>query len=41
MFGYLEGLEGLEGLIPGRELDERLKKYKFEIKSHRRIGPNE
>lgn len=31
----------LEGLTPGSELDERLKKYKKTVKSHRRIGPNE
>ena len=35
MFGYLEGL------IPGQELDERLKKYKTAAKSHRKIGENE
>ena len=35
MFGYLEEL------IPGKELDEKLKKYKIEVKSHRRIEPNE
>lgn len=35
MFGYLEGL------IPGRELDNKLKKYKKAIQSHRRIGANE
>ena len=33
MFGYLEGL------VPGKDLDERLKKYKNKVKSHRRIGP--
>ena len=32
MFGYLEGLG------PGQELDEALKKYKVAVKSHRRIG---
>lgn len=31
MFGYLEGL------IPGQELDERLKKYKTAAKSHRKL----
>ena len=35
MFGYLEGLK------PGAELDEALKKYKVAAKSHRRIGINE
>lgn len=35
MFAYLEGL------IPGSELDDRVKKYKKAIKSHRRIGVNE
>ena len=35
MFGYLEGL------VPGKELDEALKKYKKAVKSHRRIGLNE
>ena len=35
MFGYLEGL------IPGKELDEKLKKYKKAVLSHRRIGINE
>lgn len=35
MFGYLEGL------IPGMELDDKLKKYKKEVQSHRRIGQNE
>lgn len=35
MFGYLEGL------APGKELDEALKKYKIAVKSHRRIGINE
>ena len=35
MFAYLEGLQ------PGQELDEALKKYKVAAKSHRRIGVNE
>ena len=35
MFGYLEGL------VPGKELDEKLKKYKTAVKSHRRIGIHE
>jgi hypothetical protein len=35
MFGYLEGLK------PGNELEETLKKYKMAVKSHRRIGINE
>ena len=35
MFAYLEGLK------PGQELDEALKKYKIAAKSHRRIGINE
>ena len=35
MFGYLEGLK------PGNELEEALKKYKVAVKSHRRIGINE
>ena len=35
MFGYLEGLK------PGTELDEALKKYKVAAKSHRRIGVND
>lgn len=35
MFGYLEGLK------PGQELDETLKKYKIAAKSHRKIGMNE
>ena len=32
MVGYLEGL------IPGKEVDDRLKRYKKAIQSHRRIG---
>ena len=35
MFGYLEGL------TPGNQLEEALKKYKIAVKSHRRIGVNE
>ena len=35
MFGYLEGL------APGKELDQALQKYKITAKSHRRIGINE
>jgi hypothetical protein len=37
MFGYLEGM------VPGKELDEALKKYKKAVtcKSHQRIGVNE
>ena len=37
MYGYLEGL------TPGNQLDEALKKYKIAVKSHtcRRIGVNE
>ena len=35
MFGYLEGL------IPGKELDQKLKKYKKAVQSHRRIGETE
>ena len=35
MYGYLDGLK------PGAELDEALKKYKIAVKSHRRIGLNE
>ena len=35
MFGYLEGLK------PGTELDEALKKYKVAANSHRRIGVND
>jgi len=35
MFGYLEGLK------PGNELDQALKKYKIAAKSHRRFGVNE
>ena len=35
MFAYLEGLQ------PGKELDEAIKKYKIAAKSHRRIGVNE
>ena len=31
----------LEGLTPGKELDQTLKKYKVAVKSHRRIGVNE
>ena len=31
----------LEGLVPGKDLDQRLKKYKTAVKSHRRIGENE
>ncbi len=31
----------LEGLAPGRDLDQKLKKYKKAVKSHRRIGENE
>ena len=31
----------LEGLTPGKELDQVLKKYKLAVKSHRRIGLNE
>ena len=34
MFGYLEGL------TPGNQLEEALKKYKISVKSHRRIGVN-
>ena len=30
----------LEGLVPGKELDQRLKKYKTAVKSHRKIGEN-
>lgn len=35
MFAYLEGLK------PGTELDECVKKYKKAVSSHRRIGLNE
>ena len=35
MFAYLEGL------TPGTELDDRVKKHKTACKSHRRIGVNE
>ena len=35
MYAYLEGLK------PGAELDETIKKYKIAAKSHRRIGLNE
>ena len=35
MFAYLEGL------TPGAELDDALKKYKIAAKSHRRIGIND
>jgi len=35
MFGYLEGL------APGKELDETLKKYKLAVKSDGRFGMNE
>ena len=35
MFAYLEGLQ------PGKELDEAIKKYKIAAKSHRRIGVDE
>ena len=35
MFGYLEGLK------PGTELEETLKKYITAVKSHIRIGINE
>ena len=31
----------MEGLTPGKELDEMLQKYKIAVKSHRRIGINE
>ena len=31
----------LEGLTPGKELDQALQKYKTAVKSHRRIGKNE
>lgn len=31
----------LEGLTPGKDLDNALKKYKLAVKSHRRIGLNE
>ena len=31
----------LEGLTPGKELDQALLKYKTAVKSHRRIGINE
>ena len=31
----------LEGLTPGKELDQKLKKYKIAVKLHRRIGMNE
>ena len=31
----------LEGLTPGKELDQALLKYKTAVKSHRRIGMNE
>ncbi len=31
----------LEGLVPETDLDERLKKYKKAVESHRRIGENE
>ena len=31
----------LEGLIPGKELDKVLKKYKTAVKSHRKISINE
>ena len=34
MYAYLEGLK------PGAELDEAIKKYKIASKSHRRIGLN-
>ena len=35
MFGYLEGL------VPEKDLDQKLKKYKKAVQSHRRIGINE
>ena len=35
MFSYLESL------VPGKKLDDTLKKYKIAAKSHRRIGLNE
>ena len=35
MFAYLEGLK------PGTELDDQVKKYKKAILSHRHIGVNE
>ena len=31
----------LEGLIPGKELDKALQKYKTAVKSHRKISINE
>ena len=31
----------MEGLTPGKELDQMLQKYKIAVKSHRRIGINE
>lgn len=35
MFAYLEGIK------PGQELEKKVKKYKKEIKSHRRVSLNE